>query len=381
MVGVPHNDVDTSLTARFGLVAIHGVGEFSLVYRVEKPLQSAFSQVAPLSPGTATVWAVKKTKKPYTGVKDRERKLREVEILRMLRGNDHIINFVDFWESKGHLYIQTDFCEDGNLKDFLAKTGFKGRLDDFRIWKILLELSLGVKHIHDNGFIHLDLKPANVFIDFEGVLKIGDFGLATRWPADPHIDGEGDREYIAPEILSGRFDKAADIFALGMIMLEIAGNIILPDNGSSWQRLRHGDMSDLPSLTWSSESSLPRDESGDPLPPASASQSSDNFLDSDHADGVGLLRRATSHARRSQELVDPPKFMIDPADNEALDKVVAWMLSESPNERPNIDQVYQLQGVQWVEARRRSGATIFEGNWGPSDDVLNHGLDVDMTDV
>lgn len=381
VVGVPRNDVDTSLTARFGSVIIHGIGEFSQVYRVERPIHSPLSHSSPRSPGTATVWAVKKTKKPYAGVKDRERKLREVEILRTLRGNDHIINFVDFWEAKGHLYIQTDFCEDGNLKDFLTQIGFKGRLDDFRIWKILLELSLGIKHIHDNGFIHLDIKPANVFIDFEGVLKIGDFGLATPWPADPYIDGEGDREYIAPEVLSGRLDKPADIFALGMIMLEIAGNIILPDNGTSWQRLRAGDMSDLPSLTCSSDSSLPRDESGDPIPTGFGNQTSDNFLSSDHPHDFGLLRGATSHARRSQELVDPPKFMVDPEDDEALDKVVGWMISANPDDRPSVNQVYQFQGVQWVEARRRSGATIYEGNWGPSDDVLNHGQDVDMTDV
>jgi len=99
------------------------------------------------------VWAVKKTKKPYSGNKDRERKLREVEILRGLRSNDHIINFVDFWESKGHLYIQTEFCEDGNLKDFLTQTGYKGRLDDFRIWKIMLELSLVRLASDDHPFL------------------------------------------------------------------------------------------------------------------------------------------------------------------------------------------------------------------------------------
>ncbi|KAK3060839.1 mitosis inhibitor protein kinase swe1, partial [Teratosphaeriaceae sp. CCFEE 6253] len=89
--------------------------------------------------------------------------------------------------------------------------------------------------------------------------------MASEWPAPAHLDGEGDREYIGPEVLEGRFDKPADIFALGMIMLEIAGNIVLPDNGTSWQRLRAGDLSDLPSLTWTSDSDLLRDESGDPV--------------------------------------------------------------------------------------------------------------------
>ena len=44
-------------------------------------------------------------------------------------------------------------------------------------------------------------------------MKIADFGLASSWPAPKGIDGEGDRHYLAPEALCGRFDKPADIFA------------------------------------------------------------------------------------------------------------------------------------------------------------------------
>lgn len=371
VIGVTKNDVDTSLTSRFEVVSVFGMGEFSCVYKVEKAL-NAMPITSPQSSPGPSVWAVKKTKKPYAGQNDRRNKLREVEILQALRGNDHIINLVDSWELNHHLYIQTEFCEDGNLKEFLAKTGFKGRLDDFRIWKILLELSLGVKYIHDNGFMHLDLKPANIFIDFEGVLKIGDFGLATTWPSPKNVEMEGDRQYIGPEILVGKFDKPADVFALGMILLEIAGNIILPDNGVSWQRLRQGDMSDLPSLTWSSECSLPRNISGEPI---DRTLQHTSFLSFDDDDATPLS------TERSGELIIPPNFMVDPEDHEALDKIVQWMIFPDPAQRPVIDQVFNCQGVQWVMERRRAGATIYEGNWGPSDDVLGHGQDVDMMDV
>lgn len=206
--------------------------------------------------------------------------------------------------------------------------------------------------------------------------------MASNWPAPPHLDGEGDREYIAPEVLSGRFDKPADVFSLGMIMLEIAGNIVLPDNGSSWQRLRAGDMSDLPSLTFSSDSSLVRDDSGDPVGMLMGCTSNDSLLMSDmDDDDLGFRPRRPSTATRMNDLVRPPNFMCDSTDSAALDKVVQWMISPDPDHRPVIDQLLACGGVQWVEQRRRAGATIYEGNWGPADDVLSSAQDVDMLDI
>ncbi|WPH00501.1 kinase-like protein [Acrodontium crateriforme] len=375
------NDVDTSITSRFAQVTVSGVGEFSQVYRVSKPHHEDPSALQLRLNGSSNVWAVKKSRRPYTGAKDRQSKMKEVHVLKALRGHEHVVELVDEWESKNYLYIQTEFCENGNLKDFLSSTGYKGRLDDFRIWKILLELSQGVKSIHDAGYIHLDLKPANVFIDWEGVLKIGDFGMASSWPAPAGLDGEGDREYIGPEVLSGRFDKPADIFALGMIMLEIAGNIVLPDNGTSWQRLRAGDMSDLPSLTWSSESSLMRDESGDPVEILNAASEESLCQSAEDDDDLSFLKSGRPVISRRQELVKAPNFMVDSNDPEALERVVQGMIFPNPDMRPVIDQLLAAGGVQWVERRRRAGATVYEGNWGPADDVLNHEQDVEMLDI
>lgn len=221
------------------------------------------------------------------------------------------------------------------------------------------------------------------------MLKIGDFGMATRWPAEPGIEGEGDREYIGPEILKGQYDKPGDVFALGLIMLEIAGNVMLPDNGASWQRLRTGDMSDVPSLTWSSETSnVLRDSSGKPL---SQDESVEDFYGSDSgADDFGsprfLRRRREQRMKnepfqlhRSGELAQPPAFMIDSNNPEALDNIVRWMISPQTIDRPVVDQILATTGVQWAESRRRAGATIFEGNWGPADEVLAD--DAEMIDV
>ena len=81
----------------------------------------------------------------------------------------------------------------------------------------------GLRFIHHAGVIHLDLKPANIFITGEGRFKIGDFGMASIWPRPPASDAastsgptsferEGDKLYLAPEVLQGKYSKAVDIF-------------------------------------------------------------------------------------------------------------------------------------------------------------------------
>jgi mitosis inhibitor protein kinase SWE1 len=142
VVAVTTNDVEISLTSRFETVTQMGSGEFSQVYRVSNFINGTPGRFSPAVHAMGSVYAVKKSKRPFIGQKDRQRQMKEAEILRALRTNDHIVHFVDSWEDMGHLYIQTEFCENGNLFDFLKRTGDKARLDDFRIWKILLELTL-----------------------------------------------------------------------------------------------------------------------------------------------------------------------------------------------------------------------------------------------
>ncbi|KAI9893258.1 MAG: hypothetical protein M1814_000386 [Vezdaea aestivalis] len=400
-------DVDRSLMSRFDKVELIGTGEFSEVYRISKAprmtpdpthfLTWSYSSArsSPRSFVADQIFAVKRSRRPYMGPRDRARKLDEVKILESLKGSDHIVQLVDQWEERNHLYIQTEFCEEGSLDLFLAQVGIKARLDDFRTWKVLLELSHGLQHIHDHGFIHLDLKPANVLITFEGVLKIADFGMATRWPAAAGIEGEGDREYIGPEVLLGQFDKPADIFALGLIMVEIAANVELPDNGTSWQKLRAGDMSDVPSLTWSPESNIFRDSSGNPIvdtphtsiaempdPKTVFSSFNDVAVENAHVveDVDAKAKNAIQKAQlyRHGELMAAPSFMLDNAHEQALDHLVRWMISPQPANRPVVGQLLAAPGLQWVEERKRAGATVFEGRWGPADEILRN--DAEMMD-
>ncbi|KAI9004196.1 kinase-like domain-containing protein [Gaertneriomyces semiglobifer] len=139
-----------------------------------------------------------------------------------------------------------ELCERGSLQSYLEEECRDASLDEPRIWHMLAEIALGLKHVHGLGFVHLDLKPGNIFITGDGVLKVGDFGLAAKAPVSRGEDREGDRTYIAPEILrDAMFGKPADIFSLGLITLEITANVILPENGPYWHKLRHGDLTEI----------------------------------------------------------------------------------------------------------------------------------------
>lgn len=316
-------EADHYLLHKFGNCKLIGRGEFSIVYEI------AFENVK---------YAVKRTKHKIPGPKTRLRKLEEVEILKELKddnvegANDYVLILISAWEVSNHLYIMTDYCDNGSLDQFLIEQceSSRSRLDEWRVWKILFEILMGLKWIHHKKILHLDLKPANIFITFDGTLKIGDFGVGVKLPIQPFFDREGDREYIAPEIISKHeYSYAADMFSVGLIMVEVAANVVLPDNGTPWQKLRSGDLTDAGKLS-----------SGE--------------LDSKSPVIDQVINKV--------ELWTPYWFYDG---NSTLDRLVSWMINPNPMERPDCQTILNTWECGLVELRRKSGATIYEGEYGP----------------
>lgn len=437
-----HNpEIDNHLLSKFGNCALLGKGEFSIVYEVQ------FESVK---------YAVKRTKQRMPGPKTRLRKLEEVKILKALRrvgdddeedgnmgsyndnsrqmsisgnsdggngkeneelfvndGGDYVLTLISAWEIQSHLYIMTDYCENGSLDQFLINQCelSRSRLDEWRVWKILVEVMMGLKWIHSHGILHLDLKPANIFITFDGTLKIGDFGVGVKLPIPAFFDREGDREYIAPEIISRHeYTFAADIFSVGLIMVEVAANVILPDNGTPWQKLRSGDLTDAGKLSSSDLSECARfvnhsnsgsnnnnnnssasgvlNTNGDSIFSGNLESESTTRTDLSGSGSLyssymkpvnssfknGMLTGTGSSAQRSivNTMDDSlskkieywtPFWFYD--GNSTLDKLVSWMINPTPEERPSSEQVLQSWECGLVELRRKSGATIYEGDYGP----------------
>lgn len=110
-------------------------------------------------------------------------------------------------------------------------------------------IAKGLSYLHDRGIVHRDLKPGNIFYD-EGYVKIGDYGLSKHMSVSRHSGqtvSVGTVHYMAPEIGSGSYSKAIDIYALGVILYEMLTGK-LPFTGSSMAEVLMRHLQDRPDM-------------------------------------------------------------------------------------------------------------------------------------
>ncbi|XP_044303887.1 membrane-associated tyrosine- and threonine-specific cdc2-inhibitory kinase [Varanus komodoensis] len=183
------------------------------------------------------LYAVKRSVEPFRGKSDRQRKLAEVRKHERVGHHPNCVSFVQAWEERGQLYIQTELCP-SSLLQYCEENG---PLPEWQVRAFLWDLLQGLHHLHSRNLLHMDVKPANIFLSSSNSCKLGDFGLMLELDSGDLSDAqEGDPRYMAPELLCGEYTKAADVFSLGITILEISSNMELPNGGEGWQQLRQG---------------------------------------------------------------------------------------------------------------------------------------------
>ncbi|KAE9421092.1 hypothetical protein Angca_008792, partial [Angiostrongylus cantonensis] len=195
----------------FRICRILGKGEFGEAVEVES-----------LEDGRH--YAIKRALRTFESSTSRQNKLREVLVHESIPHHANILRFEKAWEERcdqiieeGRLYIQTELCS-GNLADYRRNFGL---LTENELYLVLLSVLTAVEHLHSLNILHLDIKPSNILIHESGC-KLGDFGLAYNLIQNPIGYGEeGDKYYMAPEILNNCPTTAADIYSVGVTMLEV----------------------------------------------------------------------------------------------------------------------------------------------------------------
>lgn len=164
-----------------------------------------------------------------------------------LLNHPNILTIHDFGEHEGAPYIVAELLEGETLRDLIRH----GPLAPSRVIEIGIQIARGLAAAHDRGIIHRDLKPENLFLTLDGRMKVLDFGLAKLLEpplglARSESAGRGEAvirtepgmvmgtvSYMAPEQLRGEVtDQRTDIFALGIILFEMAAGT-RPFGGSS----------------------------------------------------------------------------------------------------------------------------------------------------
>ncbi|KAK6191711.1 hypothetical protein SNE40_003325 [Patella caerulea] len=220
------NNKDLYFEQCFIILSKLGAGSFGEVFKVKNKEDGS-------------LYAVKRTQVRFRGESDRRRKLEEVAKHEKLPPHQNCVHFYKAWEERQHLYIQIELCKNSLSQ---VADGYHD-LSELTLWNYLVDLLMAVKHLHDNDLIHMDIKPENIFVSFDGICKLGDFGLVLDVSkVDLSEAQEGDPKYLAPELMQGKFGKPADVFSLGMTMLELASDLDLPRGGEGWHILRRGEL-------------------------------------------------------------------------------------------------------------------------------------------
>ncbi|KAA0202794.1 hypothetical protein HAZT_HAZT011213 [Hyalella azteca] len=220
--------------------AQHSKSYFEQCYEIEDKLgKGSFGEVYRVRcKESGKVYACKKTILKFRGDSDRRRRLAEVAKHEKLPKHANCVEFHRAWEEHQHLFILTEVCQK-SLASLSEES--PGCLPQDKVWKYALHLLQAIDHLHRHSLVHMDIKPENIFLSHDGTCKLGDFGLMFDMSKDNMSEAiEGDPKYMAPECLMSQFSPAADMFSLGITLLELALDLDLPTQGSMWQSLRQG---------------------------------------------------------------------------------------------------------------------------------------------
>ena len=141
--------------------------------------------------------------------------------IKEIKNEINILKILDFHLSDDKIYIITDFCSEGELyKEIKKRTKFSEAETAFVIHQLLS----AIRYCHKMRVIHRDIKPENIMLmgkEKNGclIVKLIDFGTAKIFSEGNMQKGlVGSSYYIAPEVISGKYDESCDIWSIGVIM-------------------------------------------------------------------------------------------------------------------------------------------------------------------
>ena len=202
----------------YRLLALVGQGQFAQVY-------------AAVHTRTRRLVAVKQTRHAGESISQEPLVMQKLE-------HPNIVQCQSISKTELGYQLVLEYCEGGTLRSHLASTlDLPSPLPLTAVKQLIGDILHGLGHIHQQGIVHGDLKPENIFITYRPQhsaaqqakktspqlkLKIGDFGSA-RFSSDPSYSRKeiGSPTYAAPERFAGKSSPASDLYSVGIILYEL----------------------------------------------------------------------------------------------------------------------------------------------------------------
>ncbi|CAN6808677.1 hypothetical protein Bca4012_003020 [Brassica carinata] len=174
---------------------------------------------------------------------------REIALLSQLQ-HQNIVRYRGTAKDGSNLYIFLELVSQGSL----LKLYQKYPLRDSVVSTYTRQILDGLKYLHGEGFIHRDIKCANILVDASGAVKLADFGLAKVSKLNDIKSSKGTPFWMAPEVINLKrtdgYGSSADIWSLGCTVLELLTRKIpycdLENPYQALFRIGKGELPDIP---------------------------------------------------------------------------------------------------------------------------------------
>jgi len=201
--------VGKRLDGRYEIQEIVGVGGMAVVYKAYDNVENK-------------IVAVKILKEEYTGNSEFLRRFMNESKAIAVLSHPNVVKVSDV--SFGDLiqYIVMEYIDGITLKEYIDQ---QGPLSWNEAVHFTLQILRGLQHAHDKGVVHRDIKPQNIMVLPDGIIKVADFGIArfARSEQETITDKAiGSVHYISPEQAKGeKTDEKADIYSVGVMLYEM----------------------------------------------------------------------------------------------------------------------------------------------------------------
>ncbi len=171
--------------------------------------------------------------------------LRGINIVMNLK-SPHLITIYDVRQNDdGEVFVVMEYVSGPSLRDVMMAE--PDGLPPEKAVFFINGIAQGLSYLHERGIVHRDLKPGNIFYD-DGYVLIGDYGLSKHISVSAHSGqtvSVGTVHYMAPEIGSGNYSKAIDVYSLGVMLYEMLTGR-LPFTGKSMAEILMRHLNDDP---------------------------------------------------------------------------------------------------------------------------------------